>query len=267
MSEKNNLNPREDFEKDFNEEIEKENNVYRANKKSVKRTRNRRIITGGIFCVLAFVGVMTIFTGVVKAGVKLFDKSFEMQKYENMLSTLVIYDPLPFESVEEADQNVILSSTLWAAVMNEDMSVYEKDEYDRTLLPAAVVDKYYTALFGPDHKLEHKTFTDQDMEFEYNSEKRAYAIPVTSYPSGYSPKVVKIHTKSGVKTVTVAYLSPSTSWDDTSDRSIAKYVDYIFTKNDSDKEYYLTAVRESSIKVEIADSPSSSSSSSSSSRQ
>ena len=96
MSEKNNLNPREDFEKDFNEEIEKENNVCRANKKSVKRTRNRRIITGGIFCVLAFVGVMTIFTGVVKAGVKLFDKSSEMQKYENMLSTLVIYDPLPF---------------------------------------------------------------------------------------------------------------------------------------------------------------------------
>ena len=112
------------------------------------------------------------------------------------------------------------------------------------MLPAAVVDKYYTALFGPDHKL------------------------VTSYPSGYSPEVVKIHTKSGVKTVTVAYLSPSTSWDDTSDRSIAKYVDYIFTKNDSDKEYYLTAVRESSMKVEVIDSSSaSSSSSSSSSRQ
>ena len=100
MSEKNNLNPREDFEKDFNEEIEKENNVYRVNKKSVKRTRNRRIITGGIFCVLAVIGVLTIFTGVVKAGVKLFDKSSEMQKYENMLSTLVIYDPLPFESVD-----------------------------------------------------------------------------------------------------------------------------------------------------------------------
>ena len=49
MSEKNNLNPREDFEKDFNEEIEKENNVYRVNKKSVKRTRNRRIITGGLY--------------------------------------------------------------------------------------------------------------------------------------------------------------------------------------------------------------------------
>ena len=113
MSEKNNLNPREDFEKDFNEEIEKENNVYRADKKSVKRTRNRRIITGGIFCVLAVIGILTIFTGVVKAGVKLFDKSSEMQKYENMLSTLVIYDPLPFESVEEADQNAGLCNTCY----------------------------------------------------------------------------------------------------------------------------------------------------------
>lgn len=230
-------------------------NTYKANQKaSLSNVRKRRIIIGAVFTVLAFVGVLSIFTGVVKIGTGLFDNSEEKQKYNNLLNTLVMYDPLPFESPEQADQNVLLASCLWSAISNEDMTQYETDEYEQTLLPAAVLDKYYSKLFGTQTKLTHGTFTDQDVEFVFNEDKQAYVIVPTSFPVGYSRQVAKIKKSFGEKTITVGYLSPQTSWADTGERTIAKYVDYIFEKQDG--EYYLVAVRESNTKVEVAASSS-----------
>ena len=54
------------------------------------------------------------------------------------------------------------------------------------------------------------------------------------------------------RTVTVGYLSPSTSWADTGEKSLSKYMDYIFEKQDG--SYALVAVRESEMKVELPQS-------------
>ena len=64
-----------------------------------------------------------------------------------------------------------------------------------------------------------------------------------------SVEVAKIKKGSGEKIVTVGYISPSTSWTDSSDGSISKYVDYIFQKQG--QNYCLVAIRESEMKVEV----------------
>ena len=217
---------------------ETKNNIHR-----------KRMVTGAVFCLLALIGLVSIITGAVKTGVKILDNDAEKQEYNALLSTLVMYDPLPFETPDQADQKVLLSSSVWTAIMNEDMTMYETDEYGQPLLPAIDVDKYFAKIFGTQISLAHGTFSDQDVEFKFDETKKVYAIPATNFPTGFTPQVEKIKTSFTEKTVTVGYLSPSTSWADTGEKSVSKYMDYIFEKQDS--QFCLVAIRESSMKVEL----------------
>ncbi len=241
-----------DYEKEMIEveKAEAERVTYTKDaKKTQNKIRRRRIITGGVFTLLAFIGVLSIISGVVKTGIKILDNEGEKQEYNSLLAPLVMYDPLPFETPDRADQQLLLTSSVWAAIMNEDMTSYEKNEYDQTLLPAADVDKHFARIFGTQIKLTHASFSDAGVDFEYNEEKGAYAVPSTSLPVGFTPQVAKIKKSFSEKIVTVGYLSPQTSWEDTGSTSISKYVDYIFEKQDGN--FALVAIRESEMKPEM----------------
>ena len=227
----------------------KEEDTDIIGKKRVNSGRRRRIIVGAVMCFLMFIGVCTIIAGGISITAKIFDNTAEKEQYNSMLATLVVADPLPFESPDQADMDLLLSSSVWAAVMNEDMEKYEKNDIGQTYLPAVDVDRYFAKVFGTQFVLEHKDFSDQEIEFEYDEDKQAYIVPITSFPTGFTPKVEKIKTGGGEKVVTVGYVSPATNWNDTSDGSVSKYVDYIFQKQG--KEYYLVAIRESEMQVEI----------------
>ena len=216
---------------------------------AVNKTHKRRMAVGAVMCILMLIGIGTIIAGGVKVTAKIFDNTEEKNAYNAMLSTFVIADPLPFETPDQADQDWLLSSCVWAAVMNEDMAQYEKNDFGETYLPAVEVEKYFTKVFGTQHTLSHRSFADQEVEFQYDEEKQAYIVPVTSFPTGFTPQVAKIKKGNGEKIVTVGYISPSTSWTDSSDGSISKYVDYIFQKQG--QSYCLVAIRESEMKVEI----------------
>lgn len=235
------------------EETETENNADEEifSRKDIKPNHRRRVVIGAVMCVLMLIGMGTIIASGVGVVVKIFDNTAEKEAYNALLSTLVVADPLPFESPDQADMDLLLSSSVWAAVMNEDMSKYETNDIGQTYLPAVDVDRYFAKVFGTQFVLEHGDFSDQGADFEYDEDKQAYIVPVTSLPTGFTPKVEKIKTGKGEKIVTVGYISPATNWNDTSDGSVSKYVDYIFQKQG--KEYYLVAIRdESDTKVEIA---------------
>ena len=235
------------------EETETENNADEEifSRKDIKPNHRRRVVIGAVMCVLMLIGMGTIIASGVGVVVKIFDNTAEKEAYNALLSTLVVADPLPFESPDQADMDLLLSSSVWAAVMNEDMSKYETNDIGQTYLPAVDVDRYFAKVFGTQFVLEHSDFSDQGADFEYDEDKQAYIVPVTSLPTGFTPKVEKIKTGKGEKIVTVGYISPATNWNDVSDGSVSKYVDYIFQKQG--KEYYLVAIRdESDTKVESA---------------
>ena len=242
-----------DFHKEMMEveaaERERKKTYSADGSKSKDRVKSRRMLVGGVFCFLALVGVISIITSTFRTGMKILDNDAEKQEYNALLSTFVMYDPLPFETPEEADQKVLLSSSVWTAIMNEDMTAYETDEYGQPLLPSIDVDKYFSKIFGTNISLAHGTFSDQDVEFKFDEEKKVYAIPATNFPTGFTPQVEKIKTTFTEKTLTIGYLSPSTSWADTGEKTVSKYMDYIFEKQDG--QFCLVAVRESEMKVEL----------------
>ena len=245
-----------DFEQEMIEiekaESERKKTYSTDGEKAKNKVRNRRIITGGIFCFFALLGVLSLVSGIFSTGVKILDNEGKKREYNSLLAPLVMYDPLPFETPDQADQKVLLASSVWAAIMNEDMTMYETDEYGQPLLPAIDVDKYFARIFGTQISLAHGTFSDQDVEFVFNEEKQAYAIPATNFPTGFAPQVEKIKTSFTEKTVTVGYLSPSQSWADTGSGTLSKYMDYIFEKQDG--QFALVAVRESNMEVEVTQS-------------
>jgi len=229
-------------------EVEIEKSMSDSSTKN-KSVRTRRIVTGAVFSILAFIGVISIIANFFKLGAHIMDDTEEKQKYNTLLNSIVMYDPLPFESPEEADQELLLASTVWQTIMSEDLSQYDTNEYGFPMLPATEVDRYFSRLFGASLKLSHHSFTDAELDFEFDEEKQAYVVLPTTYPSGYTPQTAKIKTSFNrqEKIVTVGYLSVPSSITEAGDRYVVKYVDYCFEKENG--EYYLKSVRESDMKV------------------
>ncbi len=243
---------RADVEKDIAEENAGSTNTFTADKlREKKRIANRnarRVITGAVVICLAFVGVISLITGGVGLVKRIFDDTKEKERLNRQLAPLVVYDPLPFASVDRADPDMILAASIWSVIANEDTSAFETDEYGQMLLPAASVEKYFSALFGNNYMINHRSFSYDSTDFTYNEDSKTYTIPATSYPIGYTPQVDSIKKSSNERIVTVGYISPASSYDDPSAGMLYKYVDYVYTKQDG--EFYLSSIRESDKVVE-----------------
>ena len=244
---------REDVEKDIAEENAGSTNTFTADKLREKNRKTalytRRVITGAVVICLAFIGVISLISGGVGVVKRIFDDTKEKERLNRQLAPLVVYDPLPFASVDKADPDMILAASIWSVIGNEDTSAFETDEYGQMLLPAASVEKYFSALFGTNYMINHRSFSYDSTDFTYNEDSKTYTIPATSYPVGYTPQVDSIKKSSNERIVTVGYISPASSYDDPSAGTLYKYVDYVFTKQDG--EFYLSAVRESEKTVEV----------------
>lgn len=226
------------------------------------RRRRRRQLLGGVLCLLIVFGAASVVTSVGRVIGSLFDDSEERAQYEKLLAPLVMLDPVPFDSLETADQNLLLQAAIWEAIYNEDIAdetKYERDESGALIMPAVDVDKNGALLFGPNYTLEHHSFEADGMQFVYDEERSGYIIPITGTTSAYTPKVVKIKTSVKEKRVTVGYVAPPTGFSldgtlSTEQGDPAFYYDYIFTRQGDG--YYLTAITTSDTKPENSTSSS-----------
>ena len=220
------------------------------------RRRRRRQLLGGVLCILIVFGVVSVITSVGRVVGSLFDDSEERAEYEKLLAPMVMLDPVPFDSLETADQDLLLQAAIWEAIYNEDISdesKYERDESGALIMPTVDVDKNGALLFGPNYTLNHHTFEADGMQFVYDEEKQGYIIPITGTTSAYTPKVVKIKTSVKEKRVTVGYVAPPTGFSldgtlSTEQGDPAFYYDYLFTRQGDG--YYLTAITTSETKPE-----------------
>lgn len=219
------------------------------------RRRRRRQLLGGALCVLIVLGAVSLVSAGVRVTAKLFDDTKEKEQYEKLLAPIVMLDPVPFDSLETADQNMLLQTAIWETIYNEDITKYERDDVGALILSAVDIDKNGALLFGKDYVLEHHTFDANGMQFVYDEEKSGYIIPITGTTSAYTPKVVKIKNSVQQKRVTVGYVAPPTGFSldgtlSTEQGEPAFYYDYIFTRQGDG--YYLAAMTTSEMKPQTA---------------
>lgn len=226
----------------------------------LRRRRRLRQVLGAVVCLLVVVGAVSIVRGGVSLVARAFDDSDLMAEFEQRLSTLVALDPLPFDSLDQANQNTLLNAAIWASIDTTN-NEYERDENGQMYLPTVDIDRTAAALYGPDFHFTYETFEDHYMTFTYVPEKQAYLIPVTSSIGDYYPRVTRIQREwGGVRRVTVGYCSPFSQtgeFSPTASLEPVKYQDYLFQK-DGDN-YYLYAIVESESQVTSSSSTASAS--------
>ena len=225
-----------------------------------QRRRGRQAL-GLLIAVLVIVGFVTVLRAGVGLVANLFDDTAQKQEYEDKLEGLVLFDPMPFDGLENLDDLTLREAAVWGCIYNIQETQGGFDNYstdpdtEQLLLPSVDVDAYLARLVGPGFKLTHRSFEMEDMSIEFDESSQCYKIPVTGTVGYYRAVVTRLFKRSGQLHVTVGYI-PTSSTDDSiinqSSDTPTKYMDYLFERQSG--SWYLTGLTESETKPEAADS-------------
>lgn len=220
----------------------------------LQRRRGRQAL-GLLITLLVLVGVVTVLRAGVGLVANLFDDTAQKQEYEDKLEGLVLFDPMPFDGIENIDDLTLREAAVWGCIYNIQETQGGFDNYntdpdtEQLLLPSVEVDAYLARLVGPSFKLTHRSFEMEDMTIEFDESSQCYKIPVTGTVGYYRAVVTKLFKRSGQLHVTVGYI-PTSSTDDSiinqSSDTPTKYMDYLFERQSG--SWYLTGLTESETK-------------------
>ena len=226
----------------------------------LQRRRGRQAL-GLLITILVLVGFVTVLRAGVGLVANLFDDTAQKQEYEDKLEGLVLFDPMPFDGIENIDDLTLREAAVWGCIYNIQETQGGFDNYntdpdtEQLLLPSVEVDAYLARLVGPSFKLTHRSFEMEDMTIEFDESSQCYKIPVTGTVGYYRAVVTKLFKRSGQLHVTVGYI-PTSSTDDSiinqSSDTPTKYMDYLFERQSG--SWYLTGLTESETKAESTES-------------
>ena len=219
--------------------------------------RRARQALGLLVAVLVLVGAVTVVRAGVRTVANLFDDTQQRQEYEDKLEGLVLFDPVPFDGIENIDDLTLREAAVWGCVYSIQETQGGFDNYntdpdtEQLLLPSVDVDAYLAKLVGPSFKMTHKSFEMDDMTVEFDETTQCYKIPVTGSVGTYRATVTRLFKKDGLLHVTVGYI-PTQSADDSilnaASDTPTKYMDYLFSRQSG--SWYLTGLTDSEIKPE-----------------
>ena len=228
----------------------------------MQRRRGRQAL-GLLVTLLVIVGLVTVLRAGVGLVANLFDDTAQKQEYEDKLEGLVLFDPMPFDGIENIDDLTLREAAVWGCIYSIQETQGGFDNYntdpdtEQLLLPSLDVDAYLAKLLGPGFKLTHRSFEMEDMTIEFDDATQCYKIPVTGSVGYYCAVVTRLFKKDGKLHVTVGYI-PTASTDDSiinsSSDTPTKYMDYLFERQSG--SWYLTGLTESETKAESTDSTS-----------
>ena len=220
----------------------------------LQRRRGRQAL-GLLITILVLVGFVTVLRAGAGLVANLFDDTAQKQEYEDKLEGLVLFDPMPFDGIENIDDLTLREAAVWGCIYNIQETQGGFDNYntdpdtEQLLLPSVEVDAYLARLVGPSFKLTHRSFEMEDMTIEFDESSQCYKIPVTGTVGYYRAVVTKLFKRSGQLHVTVGYI-PTSSTDDSiinqSSDTPTKYMDYLFERQSG--SWYLTGLTESETK-------------------
>ena len=229
-----------------------------------QRRRGRQAL-GLLIALLVLIGFVTVLRAGVGLVANLFDDTAQKQEYEDKLEGLVLFDPMPFDGIENIDDLTLREAAVWGCIYNIQETQGGFDNYntdpdtEQLLLPSVDVDAYLAKLVGPSFKLTHRSFEMEDMSIEFDETTQCYKIPVTGSVGYYRATVTKLFKRSGKLHVTVGYI-PISSTDDSiinpSSDTPTKYMDYLFERQSG--SWYLTGLTESDTKPDTDSSAASS---------
>ncbi len=215
--------------------------------RSAHRRRRRRQFIGLLVFILSVVGAATLVTFAVRGISSLVVEDESEQDFRSLIAPLVSMDPTPFDRIEDAGEDVLLESAVWAAISYEDTSRYSRSSDGHMLVPAVDVDRYISRMYGHAVSVTHHTFSSRDLTFTYDDSVKSYAVPITGMGGAYFPRIDGEETSGNTKILTVAYTQYNGTAAEiimgTDSQKVAKYMEYVLVREGGD--YHIYAVRTS----------------------
>lgn len=214
-----------------------------------KRARRRiSAFIGAVTILFVLVGAIWILKTAVIGLNSIGSTSEKKVEYTQFISPVVLTDPEPFESVEGANNQMLLESAIWSVLVSKDESSdhnYEYDDTGKIVLPAVEVEEAGKKLFGNDIKLNMDVLseTDGNVLYYYDSIEDKFHI-TTGGIIGPSAGITKIAQKSDYVSLIVGYYSQADMNSASSDEVEAyKYMEYVLSL-DGKGEYHIESVRD-----------------------
>lgn len=212
--------------------------------KSMQYRKNKYAApVSGVFLFLAVVGLIALTLFCINFTRGMLDNSEEKLKFEQIISPVLMFDPVPFEKAADADPLFLLQSSLWSTLLGEKRDSYQFDALGYLIVPSSDVDVTGARLFGADIALQHQTFGDIETTYVFDEPTKAYHVPVTGQTGRFTPSVEAVVKKGDLYTLTVGYMPPANAWTQGAGGATAqKYMLYELLKVKGN--YRLMAIRD-----------------------
>ena len=201
--------------------------IRRHTSRGTRRGRHRMAAMLGL-AVLFFAIIGVIAAGYL--GVTLIQKATDRTDLKNELADLaaplIEYQPTEFDSVDKADQAVLLRAAIFRITEVErirqlkegtDTYAYDRDDYGRIVLSIKEVNESFAALFGKNATPHHQTLGEQSgvaYTCEYDKTNACYYVPVSISSSLYTTLIDQIDVRGKTTRIRVGYaLTSKLSYD------------------------------------------------------
>lgn len=215
-----------------------------------KRARRRvSAFIGGVailFVVMVVVSVLsTVITGFSNIG----STNEKKLEYSEFITPVVLNDPAPFETLDKADNQMLLESSIWRVL--DKMSATEDYEYTydatrKIVISADEVAKAGRELFGSEVQLDMNVLSESDGSaiYYYDSIDNSFHIATGSL-LGPAPVITKMAQKSDYISLVVGYVNQEEMTLTSSDDEVEcyKYMEYVLAL-ESDNSYYIQSIRD-----------------------
>lgn len=173
-----------------------------------KRKRPAAAILGFLIILFTIIGIVTTIVGAVNVVKNVFDDSDDYIEYERAIYPVVMFDPVPFSDIRATDGLMLLQSSMWAVLLNEDTNKYATDDIGFMLIPSIDLDVWCKKMFGDAVTLEHATIDSDMTSFYFDEVEKMYHVPINAQVIHYRPKVREVIKSGDELILTVDYLSP-----------------------------------------------------------
>jgi hypothetical protein len=218
-------------------------------KTTTRRSRHHwyGVPVGVLVLLLALVGVGFIATTIGSQIYTAVTDDSKQREYDTFLSPVVMQDPKPFSSPDQADDEFVLNASLWKTITANNGTNYANyDDQGRAIVPLGDVVDACHDLFGPNCQLQPKTPT-QETFYEYNSDANEFHVVLYSSDSSFEPYTESIKKQGDSVVLRVGYVSPSDAWRTQVSSTVTKpnptkYMEYVLKTDPSTNKQYIYSV-------------------------
>lgn len=182
-------------------------------KNQKKHRRRYAAPIGGLFVVLALIGIVTVVISSIRLTNRVLDNTSEKERFAEIIRPVAMFDPPPFEDPAAISMEELLRYSMWAMLRSEKRSSYEYDDFSELVVPASDLDVACARLFGKDIQLLHRTFGDNDAKYIYDETEQVYNVPPAAQLYVYNPVVEEITKEGEYYRLIVGYVPPETAYD------------------------------------------------------